>query len=54
VCALVLGPPAAVQLLLVGGQAVVEADELRTADVDSLATHARDSAQELSRRAEVG
>jgi cytosine/adenosine deaminase-related metal-dependent hydrolase len=54
VCALVLGPPAAVQFLLVGGQAVVEADELRTADVDSLARHARDSAQELSRRTGVG
>jgi cytosine/adenosine deaminase-related metal-dependent hydrolase len=53
VCALVLGPPAALQLLLAGGEAVVEAGELRTADLDSLARHARDSAGELARRAGV-
>ncbi len=51
VCAIVLGPPATLQLLLVGGSVVVEAGEMRTVDSDSLAKHARDSARELSRRA---
>jgi cytosine/adenosine deaminase-related metal-dependent hydrolase len=37
VAALVFGPPATVELLLVGGRAVVERGELRTADVRDLA-----------------
>jgi len=53
VCAIVLGPPATLQLLLVGGSVVVEAGELRTADSELLARHARDSAGELARRAGV-
>ena len=35
VCALVFGPPAPLELLLVGGRAVVDGGELRTADVRS-------------------
>ena len=42
VCAIVLGPPATLQLLLVGGSVAVEAGEMRTADSESLARHARD------------
>lgn len=53
VCAIVLGPPATLQLLLVGGSVVVEAGEMRTVDSESLARHARDSAGELARRAGV-
>jgi len=53
VCAIVLGPPATLQLLLVSGSVVVEAGEMRTADSESLARHARDSAGELARRAGV-
>jgi cytosine/adenosine deaminase-related metal-dependent hydrolase len=53
VCAIVLGPPATLQLLLVSGSVVVEAGELRTADSELLARHARDSAGELARRAGV-
>ena len=53
VCAIVLGPPATLQLLLVGGSVVVEAGETRTADSESLARHARASARELGRRAGV-
>ena len=53
VCAIVLGPPATLQLLLVSGSVVVEAGEMRTADSESLARHARDSARELARRAGV-
>ena len=53
VCALVLGPPAPLELLLVGGNPVVERGELRTADPASLAAEARAAAQELVRRAEV-
>jgi cytosine/adenosine deaminase-related metal-dependent hydrolase len=53
VCAIVLGPPATLQLLLVGGSVVVEAGEMRTVDGESLARHARDSAGELARRAGV-
>ena len=53
VCAIVLGPPATLQLLLVGGSVVVEAGEMRTVDSESLARHARDSARELARRAGV-
>jgi cytosine/adenosine deaminase-related metal-dependent hydrolase len=54
VCALVLGPPAPLELLLVGGNVVVEGGELRTADVASVASEARAAAQELVRRAEAG
>ncbi|HVD88445.1 MAG TPA: amidohydrolase family protein, partial [Jatrophihabitantaceae bacterium] len=53
VCAIVLGPPATLQLLLVGGSVAVEAGEMRTADSESLARHARASARELGRRAGV-
>ncbi len=41
VAALVLGPPASVELLLVGGRPVVESAELRTASPDALAAEAR-------------
>jgi cytosine/adenosine deaminase-related metal-dependent hydrolase len=53
VCAIVLGPPATLQLLLVSGSVVVEAGEMRTVDSESLARHARDLAGELARRAGV-
>jgi cytosine/adenosine deaminase-related metal-dependent hydrolase len=53
VCALVFGPPAPLELLLVGGEVVVEGGELRTADAGSIATEARAAAQELVRRAEA-
>jgi cytosine/adenosine deaminase-related metal-dependent hydrolase len=36
IAALVFGPPAPLRLLLVGGQVVVEADELRTADISRI------------------
>ena len=51
VCALVFGPPAPLELLLVGGNVVVEGNELRTADTASIATDARDAARELVSRA---
>jgi cytosine/adenosine deaminase-related metal-dependent hydrolase len=51
VCALVFGPPAPLELLLVGGNVVVETNELRTADTGSIATDARNAARELVRRA---
>lgn len=51
VCALVFGPPAPLDLLLVGGEVVVQRDELRTADASAIATEARVAAQELVRRA---
>jgi cytosine/adenosine deaminase-related metal-dependent hydrolase len=51
VCALVFGPAAPLELLLVGGSTVVEGDELRTADVRTLAGEARTAARELARRA---
>jgi cytosine/adenosine deaminase-related metal-dependent hydrolase len=54
VCALVLGPPAPLQLLLVGGHAVVDAHELRSADVTELAADNRVAARELARRAGLG
>jgi cytosine/adenosine deaminase-related metal-dependent hydrolase len=53
VFALVFGPPAPLELLLVGGVAVVERDELRTADEPTLAAAARTAARELVRRAEA-
>jgi len=51
VCALVFGPPAPLQALLVAGRAVVEANELRTADPASLAHDARAAARDLAARA---
>jgi 8-oxoguanine deaminase len=51
VFALVFGPPAPLELLLVGGEVVVERGELRTADAGSVAAAARAAAQELVRRA---
>jgi cytosine/adenosine deaminase-related metal-dependent hydrolase len=53
VCALVFGPPAPLELLLVGGRPVVDGAELRTADVRALAGNARTAARELARRANV-
>jgi cytosine/adenosine deaminase-related metal-dependent hydrolase len=53
VCALVFGPPAPLELLLVGGNPVVDGNELRTADVRTLATESRSAARELARRADV-
>jgi 8-oxoguanine deaminase len=50
VAALVLGAPQRVELLLVGGRAVVESGELRTADEDALAADlARESRRLLAR-----
>jgi 8-oxoguanine deaminase len=51
VCALVLGPPAPLELLLVGGTAVVDGQQLRTADVKSIAADNRAAARELAHRA---
>jgi cytosine/adenosine deaminase-related metal-dependent hydrolase len=51
VCALVFGPPAPLELLLVGGRAVVDGGELRTADVTELAAANRTGARELADRA---
>lgn len=51
VCALVFGPPAPLELLLVGGQAVVETGELRTADVAQIAAANQAGSRELARRA---
>jgi cytosine/adenosine deaminase-related metal-dependent hydrolase len=48
VCALVLGPPAPLELLLVGGRTVVAGNELRTADVAELALSNRAAARELA------
>jgi cytosine/adenosine deaminase-related metal-dependent hydrolase len=53
VCALVFGPPAPLELLLVGGNPVVDRNELRTADVRTLAAESRAAAVELARRANV-
>jgi cytosine/adenosine deaminase-related metal-dependent hydrolase len=53
VCALVFGPPAPLELLLVGGKRIVERDELRTADVADLAAASRVASRELIRRATV-
>jgi 8-oxoguanine deaminase len=41
VAALVFGPPAPLELLLVGGRAVVERGELRTADLTAAAREVR-------------
>jgi cytosine/adenosine deaminase-related metal-dependent hydrolase len=48
VAALVLGPPAPLELLLVGGTPVVEGGELRTADAATAAREARAAAAELA------
>jgi cytosine/adenosine deaminase-related metal-dependent hydrolase len=48
VAALVFGPPAPVELLLVGGRPVVERDELRTADAGALARDAESTARRLA------
>ncbi len=53
VVAFVFGPPAPLQLLLVNGSAVVEGNELRTADSFELGQQARVGARELARRAAV-
>ncbi len=53
VCALIFGPPAPLQLLLVGGNQVVAGNELQTADVRALAAEARVASRELARRAGV-
>ncbi|RZU76767.1 cytosine/adenosine deaminase-related metal-dependent hydrolase [Micromonospora kangleipakensis] len=52
VAALVLGPPAALQLLLVGGRPVVERGELRTVDERELVRRARRAQRTLMRRAQ--
>jgi cytosine/adenosine deaminase-related metal-dependent hydrolase len=49
VAALVFGPPAPVELLLVGGEPVVERRELRTADVEQLARGLRRAHRRLTR-----
>jgi len=54
VAALVLGPPAPLELLLVGGRAVVERGELRTAPVAEIAARATAARDRLRARAEVG
>ncbi|MFF0823491.1 8-oxoguanine deaminase [Micromonospora haikouensis] len=51
VAALVLGPPAPLALLLVGGRTVVEDAELRTADADALALAATGAHRRLLERA---
>jgi cytosine/adenosine deaminase-related metal-dependent hydrolase len=51
VAALVLGPPAPLELLLVGGRPVVERGELRTADASVLAADARRAHRTLLGRA---
>jgi cytosine/adenosine deaminase-related metal-dependent hydrolase len=47
VCALVFGPPAPVESLLVGGRPVVGGGELRTADVGAVSREVRVAAQRL-------
>jgi len=51
VCALVFGPPAPLELLLVGGRPVVAGNQLRTADADQIAADAAGASRELRRRA---
>jgi cytosine/adenosine deaminase-related metal-dependent hydrolase len=53
VAALVLGPPAPVELLLVGGRPVVEGGELRTGSVTEIARAARAASRRLLEIAEV-
>ena len=47
VTALVFGPPAPLEALLVGGRPVIERGELRTADVDTVAADVRRAARRL-------
>jgi cytosine/adenosine deaminase-related metal-dependent hydrolase len=51
VAALVFGPPAPVELLMVNGDTVVQRGELRTADVEQLARALRRAHRQLLRRA---
>jgi cytosine/adenosine deaminase-related metal-dependent hydrolase len=53
VAALVFGPPAPVELLLVGGRPVVERGELRGGAEDEIAAAARSAAARLLEKAEV-
>jgi cytosine/adenosine deaminase-related metal-dependent hydrolase len=53
VAALVLGPPARVELLLVGGEVVVEGGELRTASQDAIALAAAAASRRLLQHAGV-
>ena len=53
VAALVLGAPRPVELLLVGGRAVVESGELRTADVDEIAADVARQSRRLLDRVEA-
>ncbi|HEY7811887.1 MAG TPA: hypothetical protein VIC62_01545, partial [Nakamurella sp.] len=48
VAALVLGPPAPLELLLVGGTPVVEGGELRTVDTAAAAREVRAARRELA------
>jgi cytosine/adenosine deaminase-related metal-dependent hydrolase len=50
VTALVFGPPAPVELLMVGGETVVQRGELRTGDIDHLARGLRRAHRQLMRR----
>jgi cytosine/adenosine deaminase-related metal-dependent hydrolase len=50
VAALVFGPPAPLELLLVGGETVVQHAELRTGDVEQLARGLRRAHRQLMRR----
>jgi cytosine/adenosine deaminase-related metal-dependent hydrolase len=53
VAALVLGPPARLELLLVGGRVVVEGGELRTASEGEIAAEALSASRRLLRLAEA-
>jgi cytosine/adenosine deaminase-related metal-dependent hydrolase len=53
VAALVLGPPRPVELLLVGGRAVVDGTELRTADVDEITTDIARASHRLADKVEA-
>jgi hypothetical protein len=54
VAALVLGPPAILELLLVGGRRVVAGGELRTGSGEEIAREARAAGRRLRELAEVG
>jgi cytosine/adenosine deaminase-related metal-dependent hydrolase len=53
VAALVLGPPRPVELLLVGGRAVVDGAELRTADLDEITTDIARASDRLADQVEA-
>jgi cytosine/adenosine deaminase-related metal-dependent hydrolase len=53
VAALVLGPPRPVDLLLVGGEVVVEDGELRTADAETVARDLARESRAIARRARL-